>query len=41
MQETGIKNAWIVTDDLEEDIPTPQGIIHALPAWKWLLTFGE
>ena len=40
MQETGIKNAWVVTEGHEEDIPTPHGTIHALPAWKWLLTFG-
>lgn len=28
----------LVTLDDEDDITTPQGIIHVVPAWKWLLS---
>ena len=29
--------ATVITLDEETDITTPEGVIHVVPAWKWLL----
>jgi len=36
MEETGIKNSLIITDDREEKIKTDSGVIEALPAYRWM-----
>lgn len=37
MTKYGIAESTIVTMDTQEDIETPAGIVHVIPAWKWLL----
>ena len=31
------RESAIVTLDEEETLETPEGVIHILPVWKWLL----
>ena len=38
MEETGLKDASLITLNEEEDIVTTAGIIHIVPAWKWSLS---
>lgn len=33
-----IKEATIVTDSLQQELSVPEGIIHVVPAWEFLLT---
>lgn len=37
MAETGLRESEIVTVEEEETIATDAGIIHVVPAWRWLL----
>ena len=37
MKQFQAKESWLVTIDEEEEMETGTGIIHIVPAWKWLL----
>lgn len=37
MGQFGVKQSVIVTEDEEETIEVSNGVIQAVPAWKWLL----
>ena len=37
MEKYGIDESMIITMDAEETVETESGIIHVVPAWKWLL----
>lgn len=37
MTETGLREAEVVTIEDEETVATEAGIIHVVPAWRWLL----
>ena len=37
MEKYGIDESVIITMDTEEAVETESGIIHVVPAWKWLL----
>lgn len=41
MSALGLAEGTIVTFDEREEITTPAGTIHVLPAWEWLLRVGE
>jgi hypothetical protein len=40
MHELEMKRGWIITLEEEEKIIVPEGIIHVVPLWKWLLDFA-
>jgi hypothetical protein len=37
MSEMGISKAWIVTREEDATIQVPEGTIHVLSAWRFLL----
>lgn len=37
MEETHLDEGYIITLREEEDIETPAGLVHVVPAWKWSL----
>ncbi len=41
MQKYGVGESTVVTIDSEETVKTEAGVIHVVPAWKWLLDGGE
>lgn len=36
-----LSESWIITLDEDEDIESEAGVIHVVPAWKWLLDEGR
>ncbi len=40
MSQFGKDESWVVTLDDEEEVETSSGMIHVVPAWKWLLGAG-
>jgi len=39
MNELGLKESWIITNDEENEIKIGDKKITILPAWKWVLNF--
>lgn len=37
MRSLGVPEGWIITMDEEDEITSEDGLIHIVPAWKWLL----
>lgn len=37
MRRLGAREGWVVTLDDEEEIDVPEGAVHVVPAWRWLL----
>ena len=37
MRRLDAAEGWIVTMDEEEEIDVPEGAVHVVPAWRWLL----
>ncbi len=37
MRALGEREGWIVTLDEQEEIAVPEGSVHVVPAWRWLL----
>lgn len=37
MAAYGLSESWVITSDRKEDIATPSGAIHIVPAWEWAL----
>lgn len=37
MRSLGVPEGWIITMDEEDEIASEDGLIHIVPAWKWLL----
>ncbi len=37
MRQFQVNESWLVTIDDEEDVESGDGIVHIVPAWKWLL----
>lgn len=37
MRAFSVAESWVVTLDEEEDVPVPEGTVHVVPAWRWLL----
>ncbi|MBQ7279983.1 MAG: ATP-binding protein [Bacteroidales bacterium] len=38
---TGCRRMYIVTHEDERDIKIDDGVVHVIPAWKWMLTNGS
>lgn len=37
MAALGVREGWVVTLDEEEEITVDEGVVHVVPAWRWLL----
>lgn len=37
MRHLGLDEGWIVTTNEEDELKLEGGVIHIVPAWKWLL----
>lgn len=37
MRALGAAEGWVVTMDEEEDVEVDGGVVHVVPAWRWLL----
>ena len=37
MRSLGVPEGWIVTMDEEDEVAFEGGVVHIVPAWKWLL----
>lgn len=37
MAEFGVDEGWVVTLDESEEVDVPEGTVHVVPAWRWLL----
>lgn len=37
MRHLGLDEDWIVTTNEEDELKLEGGVIHIVPAWKWLL----
>lgn len=37
MGQTGSNEGWMITLSSQEEIETPNGTIHVIPAWRWML----
>lgn len=37
MRALGEREGWVVTMDEREEVPVPEGAVHVVPAWEWLL----
>lgn len=37
MRALGVAEGWVVTMDEEEDVEVDGGVVHVVPAWRWLL----
>lgn len=37
MRALGEREGWIVTLDEQEELDAPEGAVHVVPAWRWLL----
>ena len=37
MAALGVREGWVVTLDEEGEIAVDEGVVHVVPAWRWLL----
>ena len=37
MRQKGLPEGWVVTTGESEELDVPEGRIHVVPAWRWLL----
>ena len=37
MAELGLREGWLVTEDMREEVDVPSGVVHCLPARNFLL----
>ena len=36
MRSLGAREGWVVSMDDEEEIEVEEGLVHVVPAWRWL-----